>query len=139
MDRMFIIAKLIFWALIFLIVFLTMLLTAGPAKAWAPLESFDNRDKVFFTLLAVDWLQTRDIAANPDRFYECNPILGEHPSLGEVDRYFITSVAINYTIHRLALTSERWARFEDYWQTAGLALELYCVGNNYTCGINLRF
>jgi hypothetical protein len=40
------------------------------------------------TSTAIDWGQTRYIARNPDRFYERNPILGRHPSVNRVDRYF---------------------------------------------------
>lgn len=42
-------------------------------------------------LHTVDWGQTRHIAKNPDHFRELNPILGEHPSLGQVNRHFIIS------------------------------------------------
>lgn len=42
----------------------------------------------FIALLAADWLQTRTIARNPDRWTETNPILGPHPSVGRVNVYF---------------------------------------------------
>lgn len=40
------------------------------------------------SLTALDWSQTRYIAAHPDEFYEKNKILGKHPSDGRVNSYF---------------------------------------------------
>lgn len=39
-------------------------------------------------LIAIDWRQSRQIARNPDRYAESNPVLGEHPSMGRVNTYF---------------------------------------------------
>lgn len=39
----------------------------------------------------VDWGQTRYIAKHPDRFREVNPLIGDNPSLGEVNRHFVVS------------------------------------------------
>lgn len=44
----------------------------------------------------VDWGQTRYIAKHPDRFREVNPLIGDHPSLGEVNRHFIVSTALMF-------------------------------------------
>lgn len=42
----------------------------------------------------VDWGQTRHIARHPDKFRELNPLLPEHPTLGEVNRHFLVSTAV---------------------------------------------
>lgn len=42
----------------------------------------------------VDWGQTRTIAMNPDKWGEQNPLLGDHPSLGSVNAYFITRLIL---------------------------------------------
>lgn len=44
----------------------------------------------------VDWGQTRYIAKHPDRFREVNPLIGDHPSIGEVNRHFIVSTALMF-------------------------------------------
>lgn len=41
---------------------------------------------------AIDWGQTRTIAANPDRWQEMNPFLGRNPSASQVNRYFAALV-----------------------------------------------
>jgi len=48
----------------------------------------------FLATRVVDWGQTRYIARHPDRFRELNPLLPEHPSLGDVNRHFLVSTAV---------------------------------------------
>jgi len=85
------------------------------------------------TLIA-DWGQTRYTAANPDRYYEKNKILGEQPSLDAVDRYFTGAVLLNTTM--FFVLPEKW---QTYW-FAGLAgFELFIVGRNHTRGIKFNF
>ena len=43
-------------------------------------------------VLILDWLQTRAIAKNPSLFYEMNPILGKHPTIGRVNVYFAACI-----------------------------------------------
>lgn len=59
----------------------------APEKGWAA---------AWLATRAVDWAQTRHIARNPDRFRELNPLIGRHPSLGEVNRHFIVSTALMF-------------------------------------------
>lgn len=67
---------------------------------FANAEEWSELDKKLLiaseVLLAADWMQTRQIAKNPDRYYETNPILGKHPSTGEVNTYFISCMVANY-------------------------------------------
>jgi hypothetical protein len=44
----------------------------------------------------VDWGQTRNIARHPERWRELNPLLPEHPTLGEVNRHFLVSTALMF-------------------------------------------
>lgn len=48
------------------------------------------------TLLVTDWLQTRNIVKRPDIFYESNPILGRHPSMGAVNTFFAAQLVGSY-------------------------------------------
>lgn len=82
----------------------------------------------------VDWAQTRYIADNPDRFHETNPIMGRHPSIGRVDRYFATSVLVGAVVLD-ALPSE----YRDYALKAGLVLEVLVVSNNARIGVGVKF
>ncbi len=56
-------------------------------------------DKVLFWVntgvLLLDWGETLNIARNPERLSEINPILGKHPSLAKVNWYFGTSVVVH--------------------------------------------
>jgi dimethylglycine dehydrogenase len=44
--------------------------------------------------MMADYLQTLEISRNPDKYYERNPILGNHPSQGEVTAYFVGAYAL---------------------------------------------
>ena len=61
------------------------------ARSWTEAEKGWAAAAVTFTL--IDWAQTRHIARNPDRWRELNPLLPQHPTLGQVNRHFIRSIA----------------------------------------------
>ncbi len=42
----------------------------------------------------VDWGQTRTIAKNPDLWRETNPYLGDHPSVSQVNNYFVARLIL---------------------------------------------
>ena len=69
-----------------------------PMSANAQFSGWSPTDKALFAtstaLLVADWGQTRYIARHPDRFRELNPLLPEHPSLGDVNRHFLVSTAV---------------------------------------------
>jgi hypothetical protein len=109
---------------------------------WEPIKWDDKEwkkeDTTIQTAVAVfiaaDWLQTRDISSNPDKFYETNTILGAHPSLEEVDRYFVTCLVGNTLIaYVLPRDLRRW------WQTISLSVEMQYVNRNYNLGIKMKY
>lgn len=51
------------------------------------------RELCFLYTLSKDWQQTLDIARNPAKYSEANPILGSHPDINEVNLYFATCAA----------------------------------------------
>lgn len=65
-----------------------------------------NRAALFVSTasLACDWAQTRSAVA--DGWNEQNPIMGSHPSAGEINLYFATAAAINAAIW--LVTPERY-------------------------------
>lgn len=86
------------------------------------------------TLTAADWAQTRNIARHPSRWHETNPLLGEHPSTGQVDRHFAVSAIVGaMALHALP------TRYRDWALNAGLVIEATCVGNNLRLGIGAKF
>ncbi len=61
-------------------------------------------DDVWFyaaeTGLALDWRQTQRIVERPDLYYETNPLLGSHPNMGAVNRYFATAMLGTAAIYK---------------------------------------
>ena len=51
----------------------------------------DAFQTTYLLLHLIDWGQTLDIADRPDQYRELNPILGSHPTRGEVNRYMAAS------------------------------------------------
>jgi len=85
------------------------------------------------TLHVIDWGQTRTIALNPDKFYERNPILGTHPSLGRVNTHFAIGLV------GLPLLAHYVPSIRNYLLWSWGALELGMVANNYHIGIRATF
>ena len=102
------------------------------AEPWSKADV--GREIAFGALLAVDWTQTREIAAHPERYSEHNPILGEHPSSSRVDAYMIAAGALHFGIANW-LPDDWRAR----WQWGGIIVEAGAVGNNYLLGIRAPF
>lgn len=95
------------------------------------------------TLKVIDWGQTRHIAKNPDRFYEMNPVLGEHPSVDQVDLFFVTSLTV-HTAVALALPPKAKAFGYDInprriWQAVQITGSMSCVVHNASVGIRIDF
>jgi hypothetical protein len=85
------------------------------------------------TLLAVDWSQTITTSRDPG-LTEVNPILGEYPSSGRVDKYFAAWMVAHPLIsHILPATMRR------HWQHAALVVQAGAVGNNINLGIRMNF
>ena len=101
-------------------------------------QNWSTQDKSLFVtssaLLVVDWAQTRHIARNPQLFYEKNPILGEHPSLGRVNTYFATVLVANYFI-----TDALSPKWRTAYQAGLIGVELVVIGNNKRIGIKMDF
>jgi hypothetical protein len=81
-------------------------------------------------LLILDWLQTEQIALNPDRWYETNLILGSHPSREAVGVYFLAWIIGTPTI--AIILPEQWSLAV---MSIGILIECACVVNNHRLGI----
>ena len=82
-------------------------------------------------LTVIDWGMTLDIASQPDKYWEINPVLGEHPSRSDVNRYFIASILSKTLITHLLPT--KWRK---YWLGLNIGVSGYLVNRNY--GIDLK-
>lgn len=91
------------------------------------------RHAVFTGVLAVDWLQTREIAKNDD-FYETNPILGKEPDTNEVDLYFASSWLLTTGVAYMLPD-----RYRKAFQYIIIGVEAGYVGHNYNLGIRINF
>jgi hypothetical protein len=112
-------------------------LTVGilPAQAAPPFDRGDlNRELAYTALHLVDWGQTLNIARNPDRFHERNPILGRHPSPGQVNRYMAASLAAHWLIARALKPKAR-----KIFQGVTLVIKSGFVAGNYSVGLRVDF
>ncbi|WP_374245263.1 hypothetical protein [Zoogloea sp.] len=107
---------------------------AAPALADEWTDTQVTKALALATLTAADWAQTRNIARHPVRWHENNPLLGEHPSTGAVDRHFIAGALIGAVVLDALPTPYR-----DWALNAGLVLEAGCVANNLRLGIGIKF
>ena len=111
-----------------------LLALALPAHAGDWSYGDTRREAIYLTLHALDWAQTRTIARHPERWTERNPILGEHPSVGRVDRYFaLTAVGHVGVAHALPPEWRKW------FQRSTITLEAVIVGRNRHLGIAVDF
>ena len=84
--------------------------------------------------LAVDWGQTRNVAKNPQRFAETNPILGPSPSVGKVDAYFVGAM-----IGTVALAHLMPRDYRRLFLTGTLTVELAAIEQNRSIGVKVEF
>lgn len=88
---------------------------------------------VAYTAMVVDYGQTRSIVGHPT-FYEQNPLLGEHPTMGRVNRHFALSALASYLI------AENLPSEQRTWFLRGLALvQVGVVAHNVSLGIRMDF
>ena len=83
-------------------------------------------------LKAIDWRQTRTIAKHPNLYWETNPILGEHPSIEAINRYFITTA-----LGHVFITHLLPQKYRKYWQLLWIGISANCVYHNYRIGIKI--
>ncbi len=84
--------------------------------------------------LAIDWLQTRYIAAHAEQFQETNRMLGQHPSMGRVDAYFACGIAGIAVVSQVLPTPAR------RWFLGNVAtLEFAVLAGNRRIGIGMQF
>ena len=118
-----------------LVMILMISLLWSPAYGFEPLTPEDKSHLALYTTLhLMDWKQTRMIAKNPGAYYETNTILGEHPSVGKVDAYFLTTLA-----GQIAATYLLPPKARRIWQMTWISIEKGYVEDNLNIGLVVRF
>lgn len=119
---------------------LTVLLCT-PLSAWAgdlwftPFTWYDySLEATFLGVTSMDWSQTQEIATHPMEYRELNPVLGSHPSVGAVNLYFPSAMALHALI-AYALPKP----YREIWQSVWIGVESYTVINNASIGLKIHF
>ena len=126
--------------------------TSYAAGSWSAADT--ARQVAVTGLMVMDWAQTRTIArsysagaapsgpyaayqrtAPPTGYYETNPFLGQHPSVGEVDNYFAAAIIAHAAISYV-LPPGAW---RQAWQYISIGVELDKTEHNYELGIRMSF
>ena len=106
-----------------------------PVSASDPWTSGDvGRESVYQVLHAVDYLQTREIARHPEKYYERNPILGNHPSEGNVALYFAATSLLHLGV---AYALPRGLR--EPFQYVTILIPAGMVAHNFGLGIKIQW
>ena len=102
-----------------------------PFENWSQADT--ARELTWTALHAVDWGQTLDISDHPERFYEINPCLGEHPSRGKVNRYF----ALGTIAHPL-ISGALSPKYRVWWQYVSIGISGgVVIHNHFHAGIRM--
>lgn len=111
-----------------------MLLFVSPATA----GDWTKTDTALFVaytgVTAVDWSQSLHAARNPTLFKENNPVLGDHPTPSEVNRYFAVSYVLSNAVAYYLPKTYRRGLYVGL-----IGLELHCINKNRHMGINLSY
>jgi hypothetical protein len=115
--------------------FFILLLLSSQAFAdeWRDADSY--REVGYMIPHALDWAQTHTIAANPDKYFEYNPVLGSHPKSENINTYFAATALAHYGISRYVIPHAWRAAF----QTVTIIIETRSVVRNLSIGINVQF
>lgn len=111
--------------------FATILLYSTGALAWSKEDSY--REAAWQTINFIDYRQTLQITKK-DNYYEQNPLLGAHPSRGDVDKYFAASALVHYGIS-CALPFH----YRRSWQWMTIGFSSAIVYRNFQIGLQLNF
>ena len=88
----------------------------------------------FLTLHGIDWAQSLKIARNPGEYHEHNPLLGKHPSEGNVNMVMGAWTVIQPVIAHLLPSNWR----KGFIAASGL-VKLGAVINNASIGLGWGF
>ena len=112
------------------------MLMAGSLQAqdkWTTKDTW--YEAAYIALTVCDWRQAHDIISRSNEGHsEANPILGPHPSHGEINILIpLTIIAHAFFAYKLDQPYRR------AWQIGWSGVEIWAVNHNYHAGLNIRF
>lgn len=117
------------------IILILFLIFATPANATDPWSRGDTyREVAALTLRLIDYKTTLQIAKHPNEYREANPLLGEHPSVGEVNTFFIIAT-VAHPIISYALPKE----YRKAFQYISIGVSGTASITNVWSGLKIRF
>ncbi len=129
------------WLRIIAICFLAAFLAAPAAASdWQPENTSAELAWVMFHI--ADWSMTLDLVDK--RYYtEMNPLLGPHPTRGEVNEYMAAILVLHPTISYLLPQKTSLYGVEYHpraaWQYISLGAKATAVGVNLSIGLRMGF
>jgi len=119
-----------------MVVVILLVATVGYAGDWTKEDTY--REIAFTGLLTIDYLQTRTIVNNPDKYFERNPIESRHPSQKSVDIYMASCAILHPVVsYLLPQKSEKWKWMNrENWQYITIAIEAGSTAYNLSLGIS---
>jgi len=117
------------------LILLLVLALPVTAHAFDPWSRQDVALETTWMILHVlDWGQTLDLADQPDRYHELNPILGRNPSRSQVNLYMAASALLH-----VGVTHVLPAKCRPWFQYVSIGVSGMCVINNFSVGLSIRF
>lgn len=104
------------------------LLGGCQSVVWTPQDI--RQQSIVTALYVADWAQTRNIARNPEQYDETSPVLGDSPSIAQVNRHFAGVIIGNAAIAMLLPESQR-----KWFRRISMGVESAAIYNNYSLGI----
>jgi hypothetical protein len=105
---------------------------SAPFKDWSKMDS--SRQILYSTVLAVDWLQTRQGICGSDQFEERHPLLGKKPSKTDIDLYMGATL-----LYQIFVASMIDPEYRGFYQSALIGFESCVIYNNYKLGVRINF
>lgn len=112
-------------------IFLALVFLGTPA--YADETTANVLEATTYTLIAADWLQTRQIAGRDD-IEEANPLYGKKPSNSRVNVLFALQLYAVYWYNRNHHYKQR-----TFFNGVISSTRLYVVNNNLELGLEIKF
>lgn len=130
----------------YIFVLLTMLLFMG-CKHIRPFNNWDQKDTALLTtalgLTTLDYRMTSDLADRKDEGYyeKYNFILGENPSQGRVNTWFLSSILTKTLIAGLLPKNKiAWLGLgREFWLSWNIGVSSDLIQENYKIGLEINF
>lgn len=85
-------------------------------------------------LIMADWAQTRYTVKHPADLYASDSVIGRHPSMGAVNKYFTAAIVANFVI-----SWQLPAAYRHAWQYGTITFETYSVERSFRAGAKIEF